>query len=141
MAVIVDGGRLLLVRRSVAEGELLWALPGGKVEADETAAEAAVREAQEEPGGSPQRGAGPGRRTAPLVRTRLRPQQLLRRVRARGASASGSTYWKSCPSATRTPKGRRRSCAACSATSASSATAAAATASPSRYACCANGRK
>ena len=49
-AVIVDGGRLLLIRRSVAEGDLIWAMPGGKMEEDETAEQAAVRETLEETG-------------------------------------------------------------------------------------------
>lgn len=50
MAVIVDGGRLLLIRRSVAEGDLVWALPGGTVEPGESAGQAAVRETFEETG-------------------------------------------------------------------------------------------
>ncbi|MCX4564321.1 hypothetical protein OHA02_50340 [Streptomyces phaeochromogenes] len=44
------------------------------------------------------------------------------------ASASGSTCWRSCPSGTRRPKGRRKSCASSSATSASCVTAAGAVA-------------
>ncbi|WP_089105495.1 NUDIX hydrolase [Streptomyces hyaluromycini] len=50
MAVILDGGRLLLIRRSNPEGDLLWALPGGTVETGETAEQAAVRETLEETG-------------------------------------------------------------------------------------------
>lgn len=50
MAVIVDRGRLLLIRRAVAEGDLIWALPGGKVERGESVEQAAVREAFEETG-------------------------------------------------------------------------------------------
>ncbi|MFJ7242369.1 NUDIX hydrolase [Streptomyces olivaceus] len=50
MAVVVATGRLLLIRRAVPEGGLLWALPGGSVEAGETARQAAVREALEETG-------------------------------------------------------------------------------------------
>jgi 8-oxo-dGTP diphosphatase len=50
MAVIVDEGSLLLIRRSVAEGALVWALPGGAVEPGETAEQAAVRETLEETG-------------------------------------------------------------------------------------------
>ncbi|HEY8982450.1 MAG TPA: NUDIX domain-containing protein, partial [Streptomyces sp.] len=34
-AVIVRGGRVLLVRRRVAEGELVWQFPAGKVEVGE----------------------------------------------------------------------------------------------------------
>lgn len=50
MAVVVEGGRVLLIRRSVREGDLSWAFPGGVVEAGESAAEAAVRETLEETG-------------------------------------------------------------------------------------------
>lgn len=49
-AVVVHVGRLLLVRRRVAEGALLWTLPSGKVEPGESPAEAAAREAVEETG-------------------------------------------------------------------------------------------
>lgn len=49
-AVVVQGGRLLLIRRRVAEGSLLWQLPAGKVDPGERPAEAAVREALEEAG-------------------------------------------------------------------------------------------
>ncbi|WP_405994078.1 NUDIX hydrolase [Streptomyces sp. NBC_00986] len=50
LAVVVDAGRVLLIRRAVAEGALLWALPGGKAEPEETVEDAAVREAVEEAG-------------------------------------------------------------------------------------------
>lgn len=50
MAVIVDGGRLLLIRRGTPEDGLLWALPGGAMEPGETAEQAAVRETLEETG-------------------------------------------------------------------------------------------
>jgi 8-oxo-dGTP diphosphatase len=49
-AVIVKGGRVLLVRRRVKEGSLSWQLPAGEVEAGEAAGQAAVREAGEEVG-------------------------------------------------------------------------------------------
>ncbi|MGW7002377.1 NUDIX domain-containing protein [Streptomyces sp. NPDC054933] len=49
-AVIVQDGRVLLVRRAVAEGVLRWQFPAGKVESGETAAQAAVWEAAEEAG-------------------------------------------------------------------------------------------
>src|SRR5262249_5999221 len=48
--VIVHDGRLLLVRRAVAEGALLWQLPAGKAERGESPQQAAVREAFEETG-------------------------------------------------------------------------------------------
>ncbi|GAB2966097.1 hypothetical protein GCM10023080_029920 [Streptomyces pseudoechinosporeus] len=49
-AVIVKDGQLLMIRRREREGDLLWSLPGGKVEAGETAEQAAVRETLEETG-------------------------------------------------------------------------------------------
>src|SRR3712207_3685958 len=47
-AIIVNDGRVLLVRRRVAEGELSWQFPSGAVEAGEAPEDAAVREAFEE---------------------------------------------------------------------------------------------
>ncbi|MFD6879825.1 MULTISPECIES: NUDIX hydrolase [unclassified Streptomyces] len=49
-AVVVHGGRVLLVRRRVAEGNLSWQFPAGKVEPGEAWEGAAVREAKEETG-------------------------------------------------------------------------------------------
>jgi 8-oxo-dGTP diphosphatase len=49
-AIIVIDGRLLLVRRAVEEGALVWQFPAGKVEPGESAEDAAVREAREETG-------------------------------------------------------------------------------------------
>jgi 8-oxo-dGTP diphosphatase len=49
-AVIVQDGRLLLARRREQEGSVLWVLPGGAVEAGESAEQAAVRETFEETG-------------------------------------------------------------------------------------------
>lgn len=47
-AVIVRDGRVLLVRRRLAEGSLLWQFPAGKIEDGETPEQAAVRETLEE---------------------------------------------------------------------------------------------
>jgi 8-oxo-dGTP diphosphatase len=49
-AVVVDNGRVLLVRRTVAEGALSWQFPAGGIATDETPAEAAARETFEETG-------------------------------------------------------------------------------------------
>jgi 8-oxo-dGTP diphosphatase len=49
-AIITDGGRVLMVRRRVKEGELSWQFPAGGVEEGETAEQAAVRETLEETG-------------------------------------------------------------------------------------------
>jgi 8-oxo-dGTP diphosphatase len=49
-AIIVDGDRVLMVRRRIREGELMWQFPAGAIEAGESAEEAAVRETAEETG-------------------------------------------------------------------------------------------
>src|SRR3984885_1497754 len=50
-AVVTDGhGRLLLIKRGHEPGAGLWSLPGGRIEAGETDAEALVREMLEETG-------------------------------------------------------------------------------------------
>lgn len=49
-AIIVDGGKVLMVRRRISEGELMWQFPAGAIEPGEAATEAAVRETSEETG-------------------------------------------------------------------------------------------
>jgi 8-oxo-dGTP diphosphatase len=49
-AIIADGGLVLMVRRRIAEGELMWQFPAGAIEDGETAEQAAVRETLEETG-------------------------------------------------------------------------------------------
>ena len=46
-AVVIDDGKILLMKRRDVE---VWSLPGGAIEADETVAQAAVREVLEETG-------------------------------------------------------------------------------------------
>ncbi|WP_330279214.1 NUDIX hydrolase [Streptomyces sp. NBC_00569] len=49
-AVVAHQGKVLLVRRAVPEGSLVWQFPAGKVEPGESHEETAVREALEETG-------------------------------------------------------------------------------------------
>ena len=49
-AIIVRDGRVLMVRRRISEGELMWQFPAGAIEVGELAEEAAVRETLEETG-------------------------------------------------------------------------------------------
>ncbi|MFF8829302.1 NUDIX hydrolase [Streptomyces sp. NPDC015131] len=49
-AIIVDQSRVLMVRRRISEGELMWQFPAGGIEAGESPEEAAVRETLEETG-------------------------------------------------------------------------------------------
>lgn len=49
-AIVVNDGKVLMVRRRVAEGELSWQFPAGEVEPGETDTEAAERETVEETG-------------------------------------------------------------------------------------------
>ena len=48
--IVVQDGRVLMVRRRVKEGELSWQFPAGGIEPGETAEQAAVRETAEETG-------------------------------------------------------------------------------------------
>jgi 8-oxo-dGTP diphosphatase len=50
VAVIAHVGRVLLVRRRVPEGALVWQFPGGEVEPGQSPEQAAVRETLEETG-------------------------------------------------------------------------------------------
>jgi 8-oxo-dGTP diphosphatase len=49
-AIIVSEGKVLMVRRRVSEGELMWQFPAGQIEDGEAVEDAAVRETVEETG-------------------------------------------------------------------------------------------
>jgi len=49
-AIIATNGRVLMVRRRISEGELMWQFPAGGIEPGEVAEDAAVRETAEETG-------------------------------------------------------------------------------------------
>lgn len=49
-AVVIDNGKVLMVRRAVSEGELMWQFPAGGIEDGEDALAAAARETFEETG-------------------------------------------------------------------------------------------
>ncbi|CAL9664564.1 RNA pyrophosphohydrolase [Streptomyces sp. enrichment culture] len=49
-AIIVKDDKVLMVRRRVSEGELMWQFPAGAIEPGEAAEDAAVRETAEETG-------------------------------------------------------------------------------------------
>ncbi|MEU1630586.1 NUDIX hydrolase [Streptomyces sp. NPDC020096] len=69
--VVVLDGRVLLIRRAVAGGELLWQFPAGKAELGEPAEEAAVREAREETGLTVEAGRVLGGRIHPATGRRM----------------------------------------------------------------------
>lgn len=50
VCVVVKNGEILLVRRAIPEGRLMWQFPGGAVEPGETLKDAAKREVSEETG-------------------------------------------------------------------------------------------
>ncbi|MFE2047956.1 NUDIX hydrolase [Streptomyces sp. NPDC059459] len=49
-AIIVQDGKVLMVRRRISEGELMWQFPAGAIEEGEAPEDAAVRETVEETG-------------------------------------------------------------------------------------------
>ena len=49
-AFILDGPRVLVIQRGRPPGEGLWSVPGGRLEAGETIAQAVAREVREETG-------------------------------------------------------------------------------------------
>jgi len=49
-AVVIKGGKILLIKRAFPPGQGLWSIPGGLVEVGEKVSAAAEREAEEETG-------------------------------------------------------------------------------------------
>ncbi|MFH8737179.1 NUDIX hydrolase [Streptomyces sp. NPDC017964] len=70
-AVVAHQGEVLLVRRAVPEGSLVWQFPAGKVEPGESPEEAAVREALEEAGVVVEPRTVIGERLHPVTRRRI----------------------------------------------------------------------
>jgi 8-oxo-dGTP diphosphatase len=64
-AIITLNGRVLMVKRRVAEGSLSWQFPAGEVETGESSIDAAAREALEETGVQATQGELLGERTHP----------------------------------------------------------------------------
>lgn len=48
--VLIEGGKILLIRRAAEPFKGMWAVPGGRIEDDETAEECLIREMEEETG-------------------------------------------------------------------------------------------
>ncbi|QDY81269.1 NUDIX hydrolase [Streptomyces qinzhouensis] len=48
--VILQNGRLLLIKRATPEGSLTWQFPAGKIEPDESPEDAVIREVKQETG-------------------------------------------------------------------------------------------
>jgi 8-oxo-dGTP diphosphatase len=49
-AVVIKDGKILLIKRGTDPFKGMWALPGGRLEEDETIEQCAIREAKEETG-------------------------------------------------------------------------------------------
>ncbi|MEV8095238.1 NUDIX hydrolase [Kitasatospora sp. NPDC085879] len=49
-AIVVNDGRVLMVRRRISEGQLSWQFPAGEIEPGESPEQAAIRETAEETG-------------------------------------------------------------------------------------------
>ncbi|MHC0039497.1 NUDIX hydrolase [Pseudoneobacillus sp. C159] len=49
-AVIIESGKILMVRQYVQRGDLVWNFPGGGIEQKETPDQACIREVKEETG-------------------------------------------------------------------------------------------
>jgi 8-oxo-dGTP diphosphatase len=49
-AVLIENGKILLIRRAAEPFKGMWAVPGGRIEENETAEECLVREMEEETG-------------------------------------------------------------------------------------------
>jgi 8-oxo-dGTP diphosphatase len=49
-AVLIENGKILLIRRAAEPFKGMWAVPGGRIEDDETTEECLIREMEEETG-------------------------------------------------------------------------------------------
>jgi len=82
--VVVQSGHVLMVQRKHAPGKDLWALPGGHIDAGETAFEAAVRELYEEAGLDMPKGA---------MRSRLTKRHREKLEKVKGGSDAALARW------------------------------------------------
>lgn len=71
VAVLAHQGRVLLIRRAVPAGGLVWTFPSGKVEAGESVEDAATRETLEEAGVVVEPLRVPGERVHPATGRRV----------------------------------------------------------------------
>lgn len=81
-AIVVHHGRVLMIRRTLAEGKFLWAFPSGEIEKGESPEQAAVRECQEELGIVVESDSQFASRVHPIT------QRMMRYVSARLAKSS-----------------------------------------------------
>lgn len=50
LGIVIQENKILLIKRKKADKSLVWAFPGGKIEAEETPKDAVIREIMEETG-------------------------------------------------------------------------------------------
>lgn len=71
VGIVDKDGKILMIKRSKKEGDLVWAFPGGKVEDNETKEQACIREVFEETGISVQINKVLGERIHPNTQAKL----------------------------------------------------------------------
>ena len=72
VGIVDKDGKILMIKRSKKEGDLVWAFPGGKVEDNETKEQACIREVFEETGISVQINKVLGERIHPNTQAKLK---------------------------------------------------------------------